>query len=115
MFDHNTHIEVGHLGFTLDVQTADDMYDPPVPSTAVNLYGPYPVVTAAAMTFDRTPGVVIVDLDLPHPCSLIHGCVHATLMLDGHVDKQLLSDAISAVFGEPDQIAIAPASKAHLN
>ncbi|RZU49339.1 hypothetical protein EV385_1084 [Krasilnikovia cinnamomea] len=102
--EHNTHAEVGHLGFTLDANPADDLYDPPVPSTAVTLYGPIIAVTMAALTLHGTPGVVIVDLDTPQPCSLMHGCVIAGLVLDGHIAYQALRDAISAVFGPPADV-----------
>lgn len=117
MFTDNPHERLGHLGFTLDTHPADDLYDPPTPSTLVNLYGPYDSVTVAAMVLANTHGLVLIDLETPQPCSLPHGCVHAAVVLDGRIGYPAIRDAISAVFGPPDHVTTAgsPASTAHLN
>lgn len=115
--DHTPHEVLSHIGFTLDAHTADELYQPPVPSTLVNLYGPYDTVTVAAMTLAHTHGLTLVDVDPPHPCSLAHGCVHATVVLDGHIEYCVLRDAISAVFGQPDEVPTTPptARRPHLS
>ncbi|MET8146892.1 hypothetical protein ACIBSW_14070 [Actinoplanes sp. NPDC049668] len=115
--DHPAHEALGHFGFTATAQTADGLYDPPVPSTVVDLYGPSLAVTVALMVLATTSGLVIVDTDTPHPCSLPHGCVHATVVLDGHIDYCVVRDAISAVFGQPEAVPTtpSPASNSHLN
>src|SRR4051794_38054142 len=100
--DHHPHERLGHFGFTIDTHAGDDRYDPPVPSTLVNLYGPYEGVTLAALVLSQTDGLLLVDLEYPHPCSIPHGCFHALVVLDGHVDYPVVRDAISAVFGPPD-------------
>src|SRR3954453_12326655 len=99
--DHPQHEALGHVGFTANPHPADDLYAPPVPSTLVNMYGPHDAVSVAAMVLANTHGLVIVDADTPHPCSLPHGCVHVTVVLDGHIDPSVVRDAISAVFGKP--------------
>jgi hypothetical protein len=115
--DHGPHETLGHIGFTIDTHHADDLYGPPMPSTLVNLFGPYDAVIVAATVLSTTDGLLIVDAENPHPCSVPHGCVHAMVVLDGHIGYPVVRDAISAVFGPPIQPATVPpsAGTAHLN
>jgi hypothetical protein len=106
---HELHDKLCHYGFAVGVESGDHLYDPPVPSTIVDLYGPLADVIAAALVLDAS-GFAVVDVDQPHICSVQHACVHACLVLDGDVERTDIRNAITAEFGPPISSGFDPIS-----
>jgi hypothetical protein len=115
MFPVDTlHGEIDHFGFCYNADHGDGTAES---WTVVDLYGPPDMVLFAAFAITAIGAPVVSDL-APHSCSAIHGCVHAALLLDGHLDYAQIKNALVGVFGPPaltSPAQFAQQRNAHLN